>query len=116
MSAYWPFVSWGMDVIRPIELKASNGHIFILVAIDIFTKWVGTVTLKAVTKKAVVDFVHSNIICRFGIPKTIITDNAASLNSHLMREGKHVQSKTTLQEVGAIKAKHAKTKTVMQQS
>ncbi|XP_009775025.1 uncharacterized protein [Nicotiana sylvestris] len=39
-----------------------------------------------VTKKAVLDFVHSNIICRFGIPKTIITDNAANLNSHLMKE------------------------------
>ncbi|XP_070011107.1 uncharacterized protein [Nicotiana sylvestris] len=69
------------DVIGPIEPKASNGHKFILVAIDYFTKWV-----EAVTKKAVVDFVHSNIICRFGIPKAIITDNAANLNSHLMRE------------------------------
>ncbi|XP_070036336.1 uncharacterized protein [Nicotiana tomentosiformis] len=28
----------------------------------------------------------SNIICHFGIPKTIITDNAANLNNHLMRE------------------------------
>ncbi|XP_070021892.1 uncharacterized protein [Nicotiana sylvestris] len=44
------------------------------------------VTFKAITKKAVVDFVHSNIICHFGIPKTIITDNAANLNSHLMKE------------------------------
>ncbi|XP_019238307.1 PREDICTED: uncharacterized protein LOC109218395 [Nicotiana attenuata] len=33
-----------------------------------------------------VDFVHSNIICRFGIPKNSITDNAANLNSHLMKE------------------------------
>ncbi|XP_070008318.1 uncharacterized protein [Nicotiana sylvestris] len=47
---------------------------------------VEAVTLKPATKKAVVYFVHSNIICRFGIPKTIITDNAANLNSHLMRE------------------------------
>ncbi|XP_070013111.1 uncharacterized protein [Nicotiana sylvestris] len=86
MSAPWPFVAWGVDVIRPIEPRASNGHRFILVSIDDFTKWVKTVTFKAVTKKAVVDFVHSNIICRFGIPKTIITDNAANLNIHLMRE------------------------------
>nr|XP_009780645.1 PREDICTED: uncharacterized protein K02A2.6-like [Nicotiana sylvestris] len=86
MSAPWPFVAWGMDVIGPIEPKASNGHIFILVAIDYFTKWVEAITLKAVTKKAIVDFVHSNIICRFGIPKIIITDNAANLNSHLMKE------------------------------
>ncbi|XP_070032719.1 uncharacterized protein [Nicotiana tomentosiformis] len=85
MSALWPFVAWDMDVIGPIDLKASNGHRFILVAIDYFTKWVEAVTFKAVTKKAVVNFIHSNIICRFGIPKTIITDNAANLNSHLMR-------------------------------
>ncbi|XP_075098071.1 uncharacterized protein LOC142175383 [Nicotiana tabacum] len=67
MSTPWPFVSWGMDVIGPIEPKASNGHIFILVAIDYFTKWVKTIILKAVTKKAVVDFVHSNIICRIAV-------------------------------------------------
>nr|XP_009793582.1 PREDICTED: uncharacterized protein LOC104240437 [Nicotiana sylvestris] len=47
---------------------------------------VAWVPLKVVTKKAVVDFMHSNIICRFGIPKTIIMDNAANLNSHLIRE------------------------------
>ncbi|XP_015060342.1 uncharacterized protein K02A2.6-like [Solanum pennellii] len=86
MAAPWPFVAWRMDVIGPIEPKASNGHRFILVAIDYFTKWVEAINFKAVTKKVVVDFVHSNIICRFGIPRTIITDNAANLNSNLMKE------------------------------
>ena len=86
MAAPWPFVAWGMDVIGPIKPKASNGHRFILVAIDYFTKWVEAITFKAVTKKAVVDFLHSNIICRFGIPRAIITDNAANLNSNLMKE------------------------------
>ncbi|XP_027769603.1 uncharacterized protein K02A2.6-like [Solanum pennellii] len=75
-----------MDVIGPIEPKASNVHRFILVAIDYFTKWVEAVTFKSVTKKVVVDFIHFNIMCRFGIPKVIITDNAANLNSHLMQE------------------------------
>ncbi|XP_070017123.1 uncharacterized protein [Nicotiana sylvestris] len=86
MSAPWPFVAWGMDVIGPIEHPASNSHRFILVAIDYFTKWVEAKTFKSVTKKAVVDFVHSNIICRFGVPKVIITDNGANLNSHLMKK------------------------------
>ena len=86
MSAPWPFVVWGMDVIGPIEPTASNGHRFILVAIDYFTKWVEAKTFKSVTKKAVVDFVHSHIICRFGVPKVIITDNGANLNSNLMKE------------------------------
>ncbi|XP_070033042.1 uncharacterized protein [Nicotiana tomentosiformis] len=77
---------WGMDVIGPIEPKVSNWNRFILVAIDYFTKWVEAVTFKAATKKAMVDFIHSNIIYRFGIPKTIITDNVGNLNSYLMKE------------------------------
>ncbi|PHT57743.1 hypothetical protein CQW23_00106 [Capsicum baccatum] len=37
MSTSWSFVAWGMDVIGPIKPKTSNGHRFILVAIDYFT-------------------------------------------------------------------------------
>ncbi|XP_055806917.1 uncharacterized protein LOC129875663 [Solanum dulcamara] len=78
--------SWGMDVIGPIEPAASNGHRFILVAIDYFTKWVEASSHKSVTKKVVTDFVRNNIVCRFGIPHSIITDNGANLNSGLMHE------------------------------
>ncbi|XP_070035114.1 uncharacterized protein [Nicotiana tomentosiformis] len=53
---------------------------------EVHSRWVEAVTFKAVTKKAVVDFGYSKIICRFGIPKTIITDNAANLNSHRIKE------------------------------
>ena len=51
MSSPWPFVAWGMDVIGPIEPAASNGHRFILVPIDYFTKWVEVASYKSVTKK-----------------------------------------------------------------
>ena len=36
----WSFSMWGMDVIGPITPKASNGHKFIFVVIDYFTRWV----------------------------------------------------------------------------
>ncbi|XP_015075324.1 uncharacterized protein K02A2.6-like [Solanum pennellii] len=75
-----------MDVIGPIEPAASNGHRFILVAIEYFTKWVEATTYKSVIKKVVADFVRNNLICSFGVPESIITDNGANLNSHLMRE------------------------------
>ena len=34
----------------------------------------------------VADFIQNNLICIFGGPESIITDNGANLNSHLMRE------------------------------
>ncbi|XP_060184144.1 uncharacterized protein LOC132613872 [Lycium barbarum] len=86
MSSPWPFVAWGIVVIGPIELATSNGHRFILVAIDYFRKWVEEPSHKSVTKKVVADFVRNNIICQFGIPESIITDNGVNLNSHLMKD------------------------------
>uniref|UniRef100_A0A1S3WYR2 Integrase catalytic domain-containing protein n=1 Tax=Nicotiana tabacum TaxID=4097 RepID=A0A1S3WYR2_TOBAC len=74
-----------MDVIRPIEFDVSNEHMFILVAIDYFTKWVEAASYKVVTKKVVAYFVWDRIICRFGVPESIITDNAANFNSDLMK-------------------------------
>ena len=46
----WPFSMWGIDMIGMIEPKASNGHRFILVAIDYFTKWVEAASYANVTK------------------------------------------------------------------
>ncbi|RDX68111.1 hypothetical protein CR513_52930, partial [Mucuna pruriens] len=34
LTSPWPFSMWGLDIIGPIEPKASNRHKFILVAID----------------------------------------------------------------------------------
>ncbi|XP_015054867.1 uncharacterized protein K02A2.6-like [Solanum pennellii] len=75
-----------MDVIDLIETSASNGHKFNLVAVDYFTKWVETASSKLVTKKVVADFVSNNLICRFGVPESITSDNSANLNTHYMRE------------------------------
>jgi hypothetical protein len=44
ISSSWPFSMWGNGMIGLIEPKASNGHCFILVAIDYFTKWVEAVS------------------------------------------------------------------------
>ena len=75
-----------MDVIGRIEPSVLNGDRFILVAINYFTKWVEAASYRAVTKKLVADFFRNNLICRFGVPESIITDNGANLNSHLMKE------------------------------
>ncbi|RVW75213.1 hypothetical protein CK203_061746 [Vitis vinifera] len=49
-----------------ISPKASNGHEFILVAIDYFTKWVEATSYAKLTSTRVFSFVRSCIIYRFG--------------------------------------------------
>ncbi|XP_019416369.1 PREDICTED: uncharacterized protein LOC109327656 [Lupinus angustifolius] len=62
LTSPWPFSMWGMDVIRPIELKASNGHRFILVTIDYITKWVEANSYASVTQKEVLRFIKRDLI------------------------------------------------------
>jgi hypothetical protein len=77
---------WGIDMIGIIEPKASNGHRFILVAIDYFTKWVEAESYANVTRKVVVKFIKNQLICRYGVPDKIITDNGSNLNNKMMKE------------------------------
>jgi hypothetical protein len=77
---------WGIDMIGMIEPKASNGHRFILVAIDYFTKWVEAASFANVTKQVVVKFIKTQLICRYGVPNRIITDNGSNLNNKMMKE------------------------------
>ncbi|KAG8488285.1 hypothetical protein CXB51_018002 [Gossypium anomalum] len=86
MVSPWPFSMWGMDVIGPISPKASNGHQFIFVVIDYFTKWVEAASYATVTKSAVSKFLKKEIICRYGMPKKIISDNALNLNNSTIAE------------------------------
>ena len=70
----WPFAQWGINIIGPLPL--GKGQVkFLLVAIDYFIKWVEAEALVTITEARIQNFVWKNIICRFGIPLTIISDN-----------------------------------------
>ena len=86
MSAPWLFSMWDIDVIGAIKPKALNGHRFILVTINYFTKWVEAASYASVTRSVVVKFIKKEIICRYGLPKKIITNNATNLNNKMMKE------------------------------
>lgn len=64
MTTPWPFFMWGIYMIAMIESKASNGHQFILVAIDYFTKWVEAVSYVNLTRQVVARFIRKELICR----------------------------------------------------
>ncbi|KAL3740381.1 hypothetical protein ACJRO7_021632 [Eucalyptus globulus] len=77
---------WGIDVIGPINPKASNGHRFILVAIDYFSKWIEAASYVNVTARNVVKFIRRDIIARYGVPEAIVTDNGTNLNNKFIDE------------------------------
>lgn len=84
MTSPWPLAMWGIYMIGRIEPTASNGHRFILVAIDYFTKWVEVASYANVTRQVVALFIKQNFICRYGVPERIITDNGSNLNNKMI--------------------------------
>ena len=86
MVSSWPFSMWGMDMIGPITSKASNGHHFIFVVIDYFTKWVEAASYASVTKAVVARFIKKKIICQYELPERIISDNGLNLNNDMVTE------------------------------
>ncbi|RDX86788.1 hypothetical protein CR513_31831, partial [Mucuna pruriens] len=69
---YEVFNVWGIDFMRPFPI--SNGYSYILLAIDYVSRWVEAIATKTNDAKVVVDFLKSNIICRFGESKALISD------------------------------------------
>ena len=74
MSSPWSLAQWGIDILRPL-LQAPLQKKFWIVAIDYFTKWIEAEPIAKITKRNTKNFVWKNIICWFGIPKVIVSDN-----------------------------------------
>ena len=75
---------WGIYMIGEIRPTASNGHRFILVAIDYFTKWVEASSFATITRNVVAQFIKHNLIYWYGVPERIITDNGTNLNNTMI--------------------------------
>ncbi|CAA0835121.1 Unknown protein, partial [Striga hermonthica] len=70
----WPFAKWGIDLIEPLP-TGKGGVKYAVVAVDYFIKWAEAEPLATITEQKMVDFLWKSIICRFGIPHSVVTDN-----------------------------------------
>ncbi|KAL6319119.1 hypothetical protein AAG906_011198 [Vitis piasezkii] len=84
VSGPWPFAQWGMDIVGPLPTAPAQKK-FLLVATDYFSKWVEAEAYASIKDKDVTKFVWKNIVCRFGIPQTIIADNGPQFDSIAFR-------------------------------
>ena len=80
ISSPWPFAQRRVVIMGPFPLMKKQLRILI-VAIDYFTKWVEAEPVTTITEAKVTSFVWKNIICRFGIPHVIISDNGKQFDN-----------------------------------
>ena len=74
ITSAWPFSTWGIDIMG--LLPSSKKQVkFLVVIIDYFTKWVEAEPLAIITEAKIQHFMWKNLVCQFGIPRVIISDN-----------------------------------------
>ena len=57
-----------------------GGHVYLLVAVDRFTKWIKAKPVTSADSTTAVNFVK-DIIFRFGVPNSIVTGNGTNFTS-----------------------------------
>jgi hypothetical protein len=64
----------------------TEGHGYIILAMDYFTKWVEAMPTFDNTGKNAMLFIFNHIITRFGVPQAIITDYGSHFCNFMMFE------------------------------
>ena len=81
----WPFQQWGLDILGPLPIGKGQCK-FIIVAVDYFTNWAEAEPLATITEQKIRNFVWRAIICRFGIPRALVSDNGKQLDNAKFRD------------------------------
>ena len=85
MMAPWPFVQWGLDILSLFPLGTRQMK-FLIVGIDYFTKWVEAKPLAKIMQQNVKNFIWKNIVCKFGIPRLLVSNNGRQFDNTPFRD------------------------------
>ena len=83
--AVGPFSKWGIDFMH-CKPTSVEGHGYIIVVMDYFTKWAKEIPTYAKDGKTAALFLFSHVIARFGIPQAIVTDHESHFQNQMMAE------------------------------
>jgi hypothetical protein len=84
----WPLQRWGIDIVEKLT-PAQGNYTFVVVAVEYFTKWIEAKPLTNVSSTSIKKFFWQNIICRYGVPRHIIVDNAKYFDNAISKEFCH---------------------------
>ncbi|KAG7564134.1 Ribonuclease H-like superfamily [Arabidopsis suecica] len=81
ISAPYPFMGWSMDIVGPMH-RSTRGVQYLLVLTDYFSKWIEAEAYINIHDSVVKTFLWKHIICRYGVPYEIVTDNGPQFISN----------------------------------
>ncbi|GJW87091.1 reverse transcriptase domain-containing protein [Tanacetum coccineum] len=81
----WPFYKWGIDIAGPFPKRPGKVK-FLIVVMNYFTKWIEAKPVATITRNQVKKFVWENIVCRFGLPREIISDNGKQFRDNPFKD------------------------------
>ncbi|VDI24391.1 Hypothetical predicted protein [Mytilus galloprovincialis] len=84
------FARWHMDFIGPFKRETSEGHRFILIIVDSFSKWVECFPVKSESAAEIASVLHKEIFTRYGSPVSICTDRGQGFMSKLVAAVNHI--------------------------
>ncbi|KAK1417533.1 hypothetical protein QVD17_26662 [Tagetes erecta] len=81
----WPFQKWAVDIVGPFpEVAGRVKHL--IVGVDYFTKWTEAKPLATISAVQVKKFLWEHIVCRFGVPLCLVTDNGPQFADKKIQE------------------------------
>ena len=81
----YPYQRLHMDLIGPLN-TSIRGYKFILTAIDVLTRYLVAIPLKSKSASEVANRFTSELICKFGVPEIVITDQGTEFINQVMQQ------------------------------
>ncbi|XP_022032914.1 uncharacterized protein LOC110934027 [Helianthus annuus] len=85
VTAAWPFQKWAVDIVGPFP-PAPGKLKYLIVAVDYFTKWVEAKPLAKIMADNAKKFLWEHIVCRFGLPLYLVSDNGTQFTDRIFQE------------------------------
>ena len=85
ISSPWSFAQWRIDIVGPLPTAPAQKKL-LLVATNYFSKWIKADAFASIKDRDVTQFIWKNIVCWFGIPRSIVSDNGPHFDSRVYRD------------------------------
>lgn len=72
-----------VDLVGPLPASTRRRHMWIVVVVDVFSKYTFAKSCTRATANAIIEFLEKGVFYRFDTPETVTTDNGSQFRSQL---------------------------------